>query len=127
MKPANILEQVQQGADARFGETIERLLFLLTEQNYIDTHIWQYIVKWTHTGLLDGIPDSQQPIAAERLEKKAQELAKESSDCPVAKFSAEWEEYVIGELKKIIQDLKPVGPCYCDQAFPRYCYNCKDG
>jgi len=60
---------VQEGADARFDEVIERLLFLL------DTEPRKLIWKWKQTGLMAGIDDDfVAQTLAEKLEEEAHKI-----------------------------------------------------
>jgi hypothetical protein len=81
MTPQQIVNRVQKEADARFGETIERLLFLLERQyktrNHTFLRIEEYVKKWSLTGLLDNINDYElKKEAAIALEEGAWELIK---------------------------------------------------
>ena len=71
--PQQIAKRVQEGADARFGDVIERLLSILENPPPIaDTQ--KLVRKWHQTGLLDGLPDFVQATLAEWLEDAAHKL-----------------------------------------------------
>lgn len=74
MTPKQIAKRVQEGADARFDEVIERLLSLLERQHRPQLTTQQLVHKWHQTGLLDGLPDFVQETLAEWLEDATHKL-----------------------------------------------------
>ena len=69
---AQISKRIQDGADARFGDVIERLLSILESHQKLDSR--RLMEKWKQTGLLDGLPDFVQATLAEWLEDAAHKL-----------------------------------------------------
>ena len=70
MTVQHLNQLVQNGADARFDEVIERLLFILEYPPFLSEPkalVW----KWSRTGLLDGLNGSAQQELAEKLEAEA--------------------------------------------------------
>lgn len=74
MTAAQISKRIQDGADARFGDVIERLLSLLEYQHRPQPTTQQLVYKWHQTGLLDGLPDFVQETLAGWLEDAAHKL-----------------------------------------------------
>lgn len=73
MTAAQISKRVQDGADARFGDVIERLLSIL-ETTPPPTDPQKLVWKWKQTGLLDGLPDFVQETLSKWLEDAAHKL-----------------------------------------------------
>lgn len=71
MTPNQIAKKVQEEADARFDEVIERLLFLLECPRPSRETIRE---KWSHSGLLNGLEKSLAAELAFKLEEKTLEL-----------------------------------------------------
>jgi len=69
---AQISKRIQDGADARFGDVIERLLSILESHQKIDSR--KLVEKWKQTGLLDGLPDFVQETLSKWLEDAAHKL-----------------------------------------------------
>ena len=75
--PAQISKKVQEVADARFGDVIEHLLYLLQQvPPYCSTPLG-LVWKWKQTGLLDGIDDDS---IAQDLAEKLEEAALQVND-----------------------------------------------
>lgn len=73
MTPAQISKRVQEVADARFDEVIERLLFLLERPPFCPKPLG-LVWKWKQTGLLDGVDDATVQTLAEKLEEAALQI-----------------------------------------------------
>lgn len=71
MTVQHLNQLVQSGADARFDEVIERLLFILDTPPFPTNDV--LLNKWNQTGLLDGFEDERLAVAIQ-LETKAREL-----------------------------------------------------
>jgi hypothetical protein len=72
--PQQISKKVQEEADARFGEVIEHLLFLLERPPFCSKP-FGLVWKWKQTGFLDGVnDDSLAQTLAEKFEEAALKL-----------------------------------------------------
>lgn len=113
MTPQQIAKRIQIEADARFGETIERLLCLLMQSHDLRSNTSNYVNKWMMTGLLDKVEKHNRGEAAFALEGRAHKLVLESMSLTVKDEDA-WNVYVTAQLIKSIAKYLPMGQCYCD-------------
>jgi hypothetical protein len=130
MNRLQIANRVQIEADARLGETVERLLLLLDMAQEIESNVAKYVTKWAKCGLLSNIPEDKQGEAAKALEHKALHLIGETSGA-IAPYTPAWEAYVVKELRDTARQFvprsqRPVRLCYCEECHPFLCENCCD-
>jgi hypothetical protein len=86
--------RIQNEADARLGETVERLLFLLNRIS--DTE--KLISKWRPCGLLARVPEEDMTEAAQAIELTALKLVNEGYES----FTPLNEDYIVSRLKKAV-------------------------
>jgi hypothetical protein len=125
-----IADRVQIEADARLGETVERLLLLLSMAQEIESDVAKYVTKWANCGLLSNIPEDKQGEAAKALEYKALQLI-DGTGGAIMPFTSAWEAYVAKELRDTARQFVPrsqlpVRLCYCEECHPFLCENCCD-
>ena len=104
MTPQQILNRVQEEADVRLDETIERLLFLLTTQSE-QSRSEKYLYKWMQSGLLAKVRPDERAFASVLLEQRAKELVVEWSALRSDQQNSLWEAYAGKELKSAIHFL----------------------
>lgn len=107
MTPQQIAKKVQEAADARFPEVIERLLFLLEAKRDLS----HFIKKWRQTGLLSDIAEEDMGEAAFALETTALALIDECTK----KGDTSWEtneELICKRFHQAVYPYKspPIGP-----------------
>ena len=106
MTPAQIAKKVQEGADARFDEVIERLLTLLDTRSD-PRHL---IKKWTPCGLMVNVPAEDQGEASIALEKTAKMIIEET----VCWDDDSWgtnQDYIVQKFKEAVApyESEPIG------------------
>lgn len=107
MTPQQIAKKVQEAADARFPEVIERLLFLLEAKRDLS----RFVKKWIQTGLLSDVAEEDMGEAAFALEITALALIDECTK----KGDATWEtneDYICQRFRETVAPFKatPIGP-----------------
>lgn len=105
MTPQQIAKRVQEIADARFGEVVERLLFILEAKRDLS----HFIKKWSRTGLLSDIPEEDVGEAAFALETTALALMDEC----IKKGDTSWEtneDYICKRFHQAVYPYKIVQP-----------------
>lgn len=106
MTAQQIVKRVEQEADARLPEVVERLLILLDMR----TDAARFYKKWVQTGLLEKVSEEDQNEAAFALETTALMLIDETTK----KGDTSWEtneDYIVARFKEAIAPYEsaPIG------------------
>lgn len=113
MTPNNILELVQKGADARMGDTIERLLFIMKNKHTHECNRRECNCEYCRFIMGDYTP---QKLILHRIKKRISEIENHSWHCADYELQLLWQlqtdfhkkKSQIRELKEHKKDLKEI-------------------